>query len=156
GGLLVRTLLLRFGPQEHVLLRVLHHIATDGWSSGLLWKEISALYGAYAQNLASPLGDLPIQYADFSQWQRHGCDSRQLRGSLDYWRQALSGAVRELELPTDRPRPARVSYRGGRVSFDLPAEVTVQLRAVARNERATIFMALLAGWQVLLSRYSGQ
>jgi amino acid adenylation domain-containing protein len=154
--LMLRTMLLRFSPEHHVLLRVMHHIATDGWSSDVFWKELSTLYTAFAQGLASPLRELPIQYADFAQWQRRTLQGPPLDRLLAYWKDQLSGLPEQLTLATDRPRPAVVSYRGARVALSVPARLTAELGAIGRRQRSTLFMTLLAAWQLLLSRYSGQ
>ena len=154
--LMLRTMLLRFSPEHHVLLRVAHHIATDGWSSDVFWKELSTLYTAFAQGLPSPLAELPVQYADFAQWQRRTLQGAQLDRLLAYWKEQLSGLPEQLTLATDRPRPAVVSYRGDRVAFSLSARLTAELRTIGRRERATLYMTLLAAWQLLLCRYSGQ
>ena len=154
-GPLVRARLLRLAPSEHWLLLSLHHIVTDGWSMGVLFNELSALYGAYRQGEASPLAELPVQYADYALWQREWLQGEVLEQQLAYWRQALT-ELPVLELPTDRPRPMVASYRGARVSFELGEALTRGLKELSRREGATLFMTLLAAFQVLLYRYSGQ
>ena len=154
-GPLIRVRLLRLTPSEHWLLLSLHHIVTDGWSMGVLFNELSALYGAYCQGEASPLAELPVQYADYALWQREWLQREVLEQQLTYWRQALAD-LPVLELPTDRSRPMAASYRGARVSFELGEALTRGLKELGRREGATLFMTLLAAFQVLLYRYSGQ
>ncbi len=154
-GPLVRARLLRLAPTEHWLLFSLHHIVTDGWSMGVLMRELSVLYGAYRRGEPSPLAELPVQYADYALWQREWLQGGVLEQQLAYWKQALA-ELPVLELPTDRPRPMVASYRGARLSFELGEELTRGLKALSRREGATLFMTLLAAFQVLLYRYSGQ
>src|SRR5512146_239643 len=154
-GPLIRARLLRLTPSEHWLLLSLHHIVTDGWSMGVLFNELSALYGAYRRGEASPLAELPVQYADYALWQREWLQGDVLEQQLAYWRQALAD-LPVLELPTDRPRPMAASYRGARVAFELGEALTRGLKELSRREGATLFMTLLAAFQVLLYRYSGQ
>lgn len=153
--LLVRATLLRFSPKHHVLLLTMHHIATDGWSLGVFLKELSALYAAFADASPSPLPDLPIQYADYTQWQGGMLQGEYLDRLLAYWKARLQGIPEQLELPTDRPRPPVMSFRGATVDFSVPPHLTAELHALSRSEEATLFMTLLAAWQLLLSRYSG-
>jgi amino acid adenylation domain-containing protein len=155
-GPLLRARLLRLGDAEHTLLFTLHHVVSDGWSMGILVREVSALYGAFSRGEASPLAELPVQYADFSAWQRAWLRDEVLEAQLDWWRTALAGAPPLLELPTDHPRPPVPSDRGASVPFALPAETMRAVQALSRREGATPFMTLLAAWQLLLSRYSGQ
>src|SRR3989442_1431631 len=133
----------------------MHHIVSDGWSIGVLIKELSTLYTAYAQEQPSPLGELPIQYADYAVWQREWMQGEVLAEQLEYWREQLGGAP-VVELPTDHARPAAQSFRGGKHSVLLSRSVSEQLKELSRREGVTLFMSLLAAWQVLLSRYSGQ
>ena len=154
-GPLIRARLLRLAPTEHWLLFSMHHIVTDGWSMGVLGREISALYGACRRGEVSPLAELPVQYADYALWQRQWLQGEVLEQQLAYWKQALA-ELPVLELPTDRPRPMAASYRGARVAFELGEELTGGLKALSRREGATLFMTLLAAFQVLLYRYSGQ
>jgi amino acid adenylation domain-containing protein len=155
-GPLLRSSLLRLGEEEHVLLLTMHHIVSDGWSAGVLVREMGELYGAYARGEESPLAELPIQYADYARWQREWLAGDVLEAQLAYWREQLAGAPPVLELPTDRPRPAVQSVRGARLPFTISRELSEQLRALAREEGATPFMVLLAAFGVLLSRYTGQ
>jgi amino acid adenylation domain-containing protein len=155
-GPLLRLVLVRLGESSHALLSTMHHIVSDGWSTGILIRELSALYQAFLAGRGSPLPELPIQYADFAVWQRGWLSGEVLEGELAYWRRQLAGAPPVLELPTDRPRPAVRRGRGAREAFALPAESLAGLRALAREQGATLFMGLLAGFAALLWRYSGQ
>ena len=154
GGLL-RTRLLRLGRTEHVLLVTMHHIVSDGWSRGVLIRELSALYEAYRRREESPLAELEIQYSDYAVWQRGWLQGEVVKQQLDYWRQQLAG-VEALELPTDYLRPGVRSGRGRSVEVRLTAAVGQGLEAMSRREGVTVFMVVLASVQVLLSRYSGQ
>src|SRR5262249_54303178 len=144
------------GPEDHVALLTMHHILSDGWSMGVLINEVSRLYEAYAKQEPSPLEELAIQYADYARWQRGWLSEEVLERQLEYWKKQLEGAPPMLELPTDRPRPAVQSYRGARESFQVSLEVTQGLKELGRQEGATLFMLLLAAFQALLHRYSGQ
>ncbi|WKB55701.1 non-ribosomal peptide synthetase [Eleftheria terrae] len=155
-GPLVRGRLVKLGGQVHVLMLTLHHIVTDGWSMGVLLHELSALYGAYARGEGDPLAALPIQYADYAQWQRRWLGGAVQQEQLAYWRQALQGAPALLELPTDRPRPALQDHRGAQLPLALDAPLTQALRQLARRQGATLFSTMLAAYAVLLSRWSGQ
>ncbi len=152
----LRAGLLRLGPAEHVLLIVMHHIAADGWSIRILLRELDALYAAFAAGRPSPLPELPAQYADFALRQRRTLQGGTLEKHLAYWRARLSGAPESLDLPTDRVRPPRPSFRGAVVSFALAPELAAGLLALARRHDMTPFMLLLAVWQTLLARWSGQ
>jgi len=155
-GPMMRAVLLRLAADEHLLLLTLHHAAADGWSLEILLRELMDLYAATAAGRASPLPELPIAYSDFAAWQRGRLDGRAREQQLGYWREQLRG-VSVLELPTDRPRPPVRAQRGA-VAEGLvaPPAVTEALTALARRQGATLFMALLAAFQVLLSRYAGQ
>jgi amino acid adenylation domain-containing protein/non-ribosomal peptide synthase protein (TIGR01720 family) len=158
-GPLLRGLLLRLAEREHTVLLTLHHIAGDGWSLGLLACEVAALYPAFAAGRPSPLPPLPalpVQYADYAIWQRSWLQGEILEGEIDWWRRQLAGLPPLLELPTDRPRPAAQSHRGSTRPVRLPAEWVRQAEALARQEGATLFMVLLAAFQSLLARHSGQ
>jgi amino acid adenylation domain-containing protein len=155
AGPLFRAALLRLGEQDHVLLLSMHHIVSDGWSMGVLYRELSALYAAYHEGRTSPLPELPVQYADHAVWQREHLRDGVLEGELAYWRDRLAGAPELLELPTDHPRPAVQTYRGATVEAELSLELLERLQALARGEGATLYMTLLSAFQVLLSRYSG-
>ena len=123
-GPLLRARLLRLCEEEHVLLLTLHHIVADGWSLGVLVRELSLLYAAYLRGADSPLEELPIQYADFAVWQRETVSEEVLREQLDYWKKSLAGAPPVLELPTDRPRPPSPCFDGAHESFVLPRALT--------------------------------
>ncbi|HEV7514956.1 MAG TPA: condensation domain-containing protein, partial [Thermoanaerobaculia bacterium] len=155
-GPLLRVVLLRLAAEEHAGLVTLHHIVCDGWSQGVLIRELSALYGALCQGRPSPLPELQVQYADYARWQREWLLGGILEGQVAYWRERLAGAPRVLELPTDRPRPAVRSGSGGEVPVALPARLAAAVGTLGRQHGATLFMVLLAGWDALLSRYSGQ
>jgi len=154
-GPLLRATLLRLEEQASVLLLVMHHIVTDGWSMGVLFQELSALYQAFSQGQASPLAELPIQYADFAVWQRQWLQGEVLERQLAYWRRQLAD-LPVLQLPSDRARPAIPSFRGASQFLLLSEELTAALRALAQGEGVTLFMTLLAAFQTLLHRYSGQ
>ena len=155
-GPLIRGRLLRVAAQEHVLLVTMHHIVSDGWSIGVFIKELAELYKAYREERGDPLQPLPIQYADYARWQRQWLRGEVLNKQLSYWRARLEGAAPQLELPTDRSRPAIQSYRGAHVKLVLDAQLSANLRAFAQQHEVTLFMVLYAGWAVLLSRLSGQ
>src|SRR6185295_9598520 len=154
-GTLLRARLLRLEAAEHLLLFTMHHIISDAWSLGVLLSEVNALFDADSRQMASPLPPLPVQYADFAQWQREWLAGEFLAAELDYWRQRLAGAV-VLDLPTDRPRPALRSYRGASLRTVFGPELNARLRALSRRHEMTPFMSLLAVFAVLLARYSGQ
>jgi Condensation domain len=155
-GPLFRVHLLRLSGDEHIAVVTMHHIVSDGWSVGILIREIGALYTAHIQGQPSPLPELTIQYADYVMWQRGWLQGEVLEKQLAYWKDQLSGAPVALELPTDRPRPPVQSYRGQVVSFELSVGLTAGISALARREGATLFMVLLAAFNVVLSRWSGQ
>ncbi|HKV39285.1 MAG TPA: amino acid adenylation domain-containing protein [Blastocatellia bacterium] len=155
-GPLFRATLVRVGEQDHVLVMVMHHIIADGWSIGLFYRELKALYRAYLEGEESPLAALPIQYRDYAAWQREWLTGTTLDEQLSYWRAHLAGAPPLLELPADRPRPATPAFRAGYHQLQITAELSGMLNVVSRRERVTLFMTLLAGFQVILSRYSGQ
>jgi amino acid adenylation domain-containing protein len=156
AGPLLRATLMRLGEAEHVLVLVMHHIISDGWSTGVLVGEVKALYEAFTTGGESPLEELPLQYADHARWQREWLRGEVLEEQLAYWRRRLEGAAHALELPTDRPRPPARSFRGATHRVRLSAELLGALRRVGQQEGATLFMTLLAGFQALLHRYSGQ
>ncbi|HVH13668.1 MAG TPA: condensation domain-containing protein, partial [Longimicrobium sp.] len=151
-----RTALVRVATDEHLLLVNLHHVISDGWSTGVLWNELSALYGAFARGEASPLRELSIQYGDFAVWQRAWLRGEVLEAQLGYWRRKLAGAPPLLELPTDRPRPPVQTHAGAAESFALQGADAEAVLALARREGATLFMVLLAALDVVLARLAGQ
>ena len=154
--LMLRARLFRLEPGRHALFLNLHHIAADGWSVGVLLRELGSLYEAFCKGQASPLAELPIQYADFAAWQRDWLQGEVLEKQLGYWRTQLAGAPALLELPTDRSRPARQSYRGATETAVFPSSLLKAVKALSQQEGASLFMTLLAAFQTLLSRYSGQ
>ncbi|WP_240357194.1 condensation domain-containing protein, partial [Myxococcus eversor] len=153
---LFRAALLRVTEQSHVLLVTVHHIVSDGWSNGILLREVGALYEAFSQGRPSPLAPLEFQYADYALWQRGWLRDAALEQQLSWWRNQLAGAPHALELPTDRPRPPVQTHVGATLPVHLSTEVTEALRALCKREGVTPFMVLLAAFQVLLARYSGQ
>ncbi|RKG94303.1 non-ribosomal peptide synthetase, partial [Corallococcus carmarthensis] len=155
-GPLIRALLVKLGAQEHVLALTMHHIVSDAWSLGVLVREVSALYAAFAEGHPSPLQALPVQYADYALWQQQTLRGEVLQREVEHWKQKLAGAPPVLELPTDRPRPAVRGEAGGVERFLWPRELEQSLRALGQREGASLYMVLLAGWQVLMARYSGQ
>ncbi len=156
AGPLLRASLMRLSDQEHVLIMTMHHIISDGWSGGVLFREMGTLYDALAAGKPSPLAELPIQYADYAVWQRAWLAGEVLERQLAYWRERLAGAPAVLELPTDRPRPVVQSVRGAHHSTVLSPRVGQALRALSLREGATLFMTMLAAFQTLLRHYSGQ
>jgi amino acid adenylation domain-containing protein len=155
-GPLLRFTLLRLAEEEHVLLLVIHHIVSDGWSIGVFFRELAALYEAFLTGKPSPLSELPIQYVDYALWQRNWLTGAVLKAQLAYWEQQLCGASPVLELPTDRARPPIQTYRGARCPVVLPKALCDGLKALSQEEGATLFMTLLAAFNALLYRYTGQ
>ncbi|HEU4766874.1 MAG TPA: condensation domain-containing protein, partial [Pyrinomonadaceae bacterium] len=155
-GPLFRFRLLRLAAERHILLLTMHHIISDGWSLGVLGRELAALYQAYSTGQPSPLAELGIQYADFAVWQREWLQGEVLEKQLAYWREQLAGDLPILELTTDRPRPPVQTYRGQVVDLELSVEVRERLKQVGRESGATFFMTLMAGFNVLLWRYTQQ
>jgi non-ribosomal peptide synthase protein (TIGR01720 family) len=153
---LLRVKLLRLGATEHVVLLTMHHIVSDAWSMGIFINEVAVLYAAYAQGQPSPLAELELQYSDYAQWQRDWLQGAVLEQQLRYWRQQLSGRLPLLELPADRERPAQPSYRGSRYSFSLEPQLSERLKQLSQAAGATLYMTLLAGFQTLLYRYTGE
>ncbi len=156
AGPLLRIGLVRRAPAEHVLLTTLHHTISDGWSSGLLIGELGELYRAFVEGRPSPLPAPRLQYADFARWQRRRLDAEALEDQLGYWRQQLAGLPPALDLPPDYPRRTAGDSPGGSVALRIEAAEVEALRRIAREEGGTLFMALLAVFQMLLCRYSGQ
>ncbi|MEP7122426.1 MAG: non-ribosomal peptide synthase/polyketide synthase [Byssovorax sp.] len=155
-GPLLRARLLEAGVDDHVLLLTLHHIVTDAWSQGVLNRELGVLYAAFAKHEAPSLPELPIQYADHAAWQRAALEGAESERQLAYWKPRLAGAARSLDLPADRPRPPVPSHRGDRRTFTLSPEISRALKDLSRREGATLFMTLLAGFEALLYRLTGQ
>jgi len=156
AGPLFRAQLLQLGADDHALLFNMHHLVADGWSMGIFTREFSALYQAFCRGEASPLPELPIQYADFARWERDRMRGDKLEATLAYWRQQLAGSTLMLVLPTDYPRPRVQSFRGMHQPIRLPKTLTAAIRQLARQEGVTVFMVMLAAFKILLHRYSGQ
>jgi amino acid adenylation domain-containing protein/non-ribosomal peptide synthase protein (TIGR01720 family) len=152
---LLRLKLLRLAEQEYILILAMHHIISDGWSTGVFFRELTELYSALAQGKRSPLPDLPIQYVDYAVWQREWLGDCRLANQLAYWRSQLAG-VPTLEVPTDHPRPVEASFRGARLPLTLSGASVERLKSHCQQEGATLFMGLLAAFQTLMHRYSGQ
>jgi aspartate racemase len=155
-GPLLRVKLIRTAEEEHVLLLTAHHIIFDGWSIGVFFDELAALYGAFCGDRPSPLSALPIQYADYAYWQRKFLEDQVLETHFAYWKEKLGGSLPVLELPTDRPRPAIQTTRGARHYISFPKSLAEALKALSQREEATLFMTLLAAFQTLLYRYTEQ
>jgi amino acid adenylation domain-containing protein len=156
SGSLLRLVLLRLCRQRHVVVVVLHHLIADGWSVTLLLRELAALYSAGVRGAASPLPDPPVQYGDFVGWQRRRLQGELLASQLAYWQRHLEGAPPRLDLPTDQPRPQVRSLRGASRGLLLPPQFAAELDGLARREGVTLFLVLLAAFQILLHQYSGE
>ncbi|HEU4881787.1 MAG TPA: amino acid adenylation domain-containing protein, partial [Longimicrobium sp.] len=154
-GPLIRGRLVRLAADDHVLLLTMHHIVSDGWSMGVLFGELSALYAAHRAGREPDLAPLPVQYADFAAWQRRWVEGDVLRQQGEYWTEALAGVPGLLELPTDRPRPAEMDHTGAQLAVVLDEELTAGIRALGRRHGTTPFMTVLAAWGTVLSRLSG-
>ncbi|UUO17102.1 non-ribosomal peptide synthetase [Dolichospermum heterosporum] len=153
---LIRATLLQQDPESHLLLITMHHIIIDGWSMGVFFKELEALYPAFIQGKPSPLPELTIQYADFALWQREWLTKEVQDKQLEYWKQQLAGTPPLLELPTDYPRPPEQSFAGASIEFNIDADLTSQLVTLSQKSGVTLFMTLLTAFAVVLHRYSGQ
>ena len=156
SGPLFRVKILKAGENDHVVLITMHHIISDGWSIGVLVKEITTIYAAFSQGLPNPLPELEIQYADFAEWQREYLQGEILEEQLHFWKEQLGDNPPPLELPTDRPRPQIQTNVGSSERIVFPAELTNQLNQYARKQGGTLFMVLSAALKTLLARYSGQ
>ncbi len=162
-GPLLRTTLLRLGEEEFILVLTIHHIVADGWALGLLIRELAVFYETFSTQKPmlqpaklSPLPELPIQYADFADWQRQWLQGEVLETQLSYWKQQLGGDLPVLQLPSDRPRPIRQTFQGKSNSFVLSQRLSTAIASLASSEGATLYMTLLAAFKVLLYRYTGQ
>ncbi|HEY0795432.1 MAG TPA: amino acid adenylation domain-containing protein [Acidisarcina sp.] len=155
-GPLFRTHLVKVGEQDHILTMTMHHAVSDGWSLGILSGELAALYEAFQGGKPSPLAALPFSYGDFAVWQRAYLEGGALQSQLTYWKEHMAGAPPAIELPTDRARPPMQTFHGAKEIALLPPELLTGLRALSRTEGLTLFMTLLAAFNVLMSRYSGQ
>ncbi|MEG4574228.1 amino acid adenylation domain-containing protein [Microcoleus sp. N3A4] len=156
AGPLLRVLLLQLERDEHILILNAHHIICDGWSSGIFFRELAALYEAFCSDKPSPLPELTLQYADFAHWQRQWLQGLTRSSYLAYWKEKLQGAPSMLELPTDRPRPPVQTFRGAHQSMPLSKELSEALANLSKRENVSLFMTLLAAFQILLYRYTGQ
>jgi hypothetical protein len=155
-GPLIRGCLIRLAADDHLLLVTMHHIVSDGWSMGVLFAELGALYAAHVQGREANLPALPVQYADYAAWEREWIGGELLERQASYWERTLAGAPELLELPTDRARPRKQDFAGGWVNVELHEELAAALKALSRRHGATLFMTLLAGWAAVLARLSGQ
>jgi amino acid adenylation domain-containing protein len=155
-GAVVRATLVMLGETEHVLLFTMHHIVADGWSVGILVREVATLYEASRRGEESPLDALNIQYADYAVWQREWLEGERLESELAYWKRQLDGAPAVLSLPADRPRPAAQTFNGASHLVRLTREASLKLRALSRREGTTMFVTLLTAFQALLARYTGE
>ncbi|POA48981.1 non-ribosomal peptide synthetase [Pseudomonas sp. MPR-ANC1] len=153
---LIRGRLVRLADDHHVLLLTVHHIVADGWSMGVLTRELMALYQAFSHGEADPLPPLALQYGDYAVWQRRWLSGEVLQRQSDYWQQTLAGAPALLTLPTDRPRPAQQDYTGGNVEVLLDARLSAALKALSQRHGVTLFMTMTGAWALLMSRLSGQ
>src|SRR6185312_272393 len=156
AGPLIRGRLIRLAEDEHVLLLTMHHIVSDGWSMGVLVRELNALYRAFLGGKADPLPELEIQYADYAVWQRQWMEGEILQQQAAYWKTTLAGAPTLLELPTDHTRPVQQDFAGGFVELVLDEQLTAGLKGLSRRNGTTLYMTLLTGWAILLARLSGQ
>jgi amino acid adenylation domain-containing protein len=156
SGPLLRATVYRLSERERVLALTMHHIVADGWSLGLMAQEFSLLYAAFTEGKISPLPELPLQYSDFTRWQRRWLQGPVLEGQLAYWKERLAGELPALNIPTDRPRPARRAFRGAFHSFRLPSDLMADLRDLSRRKESSLFMTLLAAFKILLARSTGQ
>jgi amino acid adenylation domain-containing protein len=153
---LLRASLLRLDDQDHVLMLTMHHIVSDGWSMGVLFREVGVLYEAFCDSRPSPLPELPIQYGDFARWQHEWLQGPVLEAQVGYWKDQLADAPTLVELPTDRPRPAMQTFNGAYLTSSLSKELSRSLNELSRREDVTLFMTLLAAFQTLLFRYTNQ
>ncbi|MEN4957725.1 syringomycin E biosynthesis non-ribosomal peptide synthetase SyrE, partial [Pseudomonas syringae] len=156
NGPLVRGRLVRMADDDHVLLVTMHHIVSDGWSTGVLNRELGALYDAFRQGADDPLPALPVQYVDYALWQRDWLSGDVLQQQRQYWQQALAGAPALLTLPTDRPRPAQQDYSGQTLELVLDTQLTRGLKTLSQRHGSSLFMTVMGAWAALLGRLSGQ
>src|SRR5687768_12098862 len=155
-GPLLRTSLLKLADMDHLLLFTMHHIVSDAWSMGILWRELGTLYEQYSTGRKAALPRLPIQYADFAQWQRGYLTGDVMEQHLKYWREQLANAPGVVELPADRPRPAVQSFRGAMESWALPPALAEGLKNLSQRTGVTLFMTLLTAFKILLYRYTSR
>jgi amino acid adenylation domain-containing protein len=154
--LMLRCCLLQLAPDRYIFLATMHHIASDAWSMSLFWQQLGQVYNAFRTDKPNPLAPLSIQYADYAVWQREWLSSDVLAQQLTYWKQQLVNVNPVLELPTDYPRPAIQTYAGALSSIDLSPQLTADLQTLCRQSGTTMFMTLLTGFELLMSRHSGQ
>ena len=152
---LFRAVAMRLNDEFHGLFTCVHHIVSDAFSLATFFKELEALYPAFCQGKPGALPELPLQYSDFARWQRERWERGEMSGQLEYWKYQLRGKLPIVDLPSDHIRPPIQSFRGSRLSLEVPGALTTSLRDLSRKERATLFMTLLAAFQVLLCRYTG-
>src|SRR6266478_2765384 len=152
---LFRLRLVRLSPEMHVLILVMHHIVTDGWSMSILFKEVARFYGQLAVGQQPHTTELPLQYADFALWQQQALTEEVLQGDVEYWREHLYGSPALLQLPSDRPRPGVQSHHGSIESVTIDEALTRRIKQMCAGERVTLYMGLLAAFQALLGRYTG-
>ncbi|HWN45491.1 MAG TPA: amino acid adenylation domain-containing protein, partial [Thermoanaerobaculia bacterium] len=153
---LVRWTLVRFGPEDHAWLHAEHHLVHDGWSFNLLLEELAALYAAFREGRPSPLPGLPLQFADWAVWQREWMRGKEAAAQIEWWKRNLAGRPAVLELPTDRPRPRRQSFRGDIERLEMPFDLCAALRGASRREGVSLYMLMQAAFAALLSRHTGQ
>ncbi|KAG0324533.1 hypothetical protein BG004_003455, partial [Podila humilis] len=156
NGPLIRAMLIQLAKCEHVLLITIHHIVIDGWSMGIMFRELNALYNAYSTRQPDPLNPLPIQYPDYAAWQKQQLTEDKLQAQSTYWHETLAGVPVSIELPIDRPRPPQQSVVGASVPIHLDRDLTHGLNSLSRKHGVTMFMTVLAAWSAVLSRLSGQ
>ncbi|HNJ41525.1 MAG TPA: condensation domain-containing protein, partial [Acidobacteriota bacterium] len=156
AGPLLRVQIVKLAKTDHLLLISMHHIVSDGWSIGVMLREVAALYRAGVTGQPSSLPALPVQFADYAAWQRDFLNSERLEAELAYWKQKFAAPLPVLSLPTDRPRPEVQTFQGSDETFSLSPELSEKVRALSRQHGSTLFMTLLAAFQTLLLRYSGQ
>jgi amino acid adenylation domain-containing protein len=156
ADLMLRPTLVQLKEDEHILLLVMHHVAGDGWSLGILFRELAGFYESFSTGDPAPFAELPIQYADFAQWQRQWLNGEVLQTQFNYWKQQLANIPTLLELPTDRPRPSIKTWHGSTKYVELNQNLTHQLKTLSQQSRTTLFMTLLTAFATLLSRYSHQ
>ncbi|MEO5961454.1 MAG: condensation domain-containing protein, partial [Opitutaceae bacterium] len=154
--LMVRVRLYRLAPTEHALMLTMHHIASDGWSMAVLYREIGTCYEAFTRGAEPALAELPIQYSDFADWQAEYLRGETLGRLVEYWKKKMAGAPALLEFPADHSRPPLQSHRGDTVAIRLPAELVVKLKHLAQQNRVTFFMVLLAGFKAVIHRYTAR
>jgi amino acid adenylation domain-containing protein len=151
---LLRLRLVRLDAEDHALLATIHHIVSDGWSMGVLIRELVTLYSAFSEGRPSPLPELPVQYADYAVWQRGWLEGEALDAEIAFWREQIAGAPQAIDLPADRTRLPMQGFAGRHLRFNLPKSLVEPVRALARKEGATLFMALLAAFQMQIHRYT--